>query len=73
MQKDLAHRDSSAGGCTEDDRAIVARPRAEDDVEGEPEACGEKYGPLQNAQGTRQIAEPELIDKGGVCQRRSSR
>ena len=64
MQEDLAHRDGSASGRSEDGRAIVARSRAEDDVEREPETGGEKRSPLQNAEGTRQIAKPKLIDKG---------
>ena len=42
----------------------MARPRAEEEIEREPEACGGEARPLQNAKRTRQIAEPELIDKG---------
>ena len=42
----------------------MARARAEDHVEREPKTRSDKARSLKNAQGTGQVAEPELIDKG---------
>jgi hypothetical protein len=42
----------------------MARPRSEHQIERNADASGGKAGPLQDAQGTRQIAKPELIDEG---------
>lgn len=42
----------------------MARSRAKDEIERKPEACGDEARPLQDAQGTWQVAKPELIDKG---------
>jgi hypothetical protein len=42
----------------------MARPWAEDEIEREPKARSGESRSLQNAQGARQVAEPELIDKG---------
>ena len=42
----------------------MARARAEDHVEREPKTRSDKARSLQDSEGTGQIAEPELIDKG---------
>ena len=60
----LPHGDGRADRRAEDRDAVMARPRTEHEIERKPEACCEERHPLQDAQGARQVAKPELIDKG---------
>ena len=62
--ENLARGDGSTCDSPEHDHAVMARPRPEDEIERESEACRSEARTLQDAQGTRQIAKPELIDKG---------
>jgi hypothetical protein len=42
----------------------MAGTRAEQQIKRETEAGGDEARPLQNAQRTRQVAKPQLIDEG---------
>jgi multidrug efflux pump subunit AcrA (membrane-fusion protein) len=58
-QQELFNR----GVGAQDRQAVMARPRTKQKIERDAEACGDEADPLQDAEGARQVTEPELVDE----------
>jgi hypothetical protein len=64
VMQHLVRRHDAASHGADDGKAVMARPRAEHQIERNAESRGDKARPLQDADRARQVAKLELVGKG---------